>query len=847
MFWQLDESEDQYRRRQKLKRNADGSSHAGAAQNMQDRQAGIDMSRSRRSTSTASTTSNSTMDSSISGHGRSNRSESLVGTLGNNLGWSPLKKKRITAMLVADRTDATSLWKDLNKYQKKSDMVADEDPANFVASQVPDWVRLLDTSVKDSVVRVTTDLMQRYGWRPPPPAPDGSVEGGETGGNGRALPGGGGRPLPPQAAASIAAELSLKFRVTETEARQVITWVDATGYLASQAGRDRDGVSADGLGDSGRKNSDGSDGTPESLVYGEGTPSMMLLDEVDTMEEVADLLLAQRTEEDGDDSGDGYGLAVRGRKGKAGAAFGGSAAIDASLVSVFSCDVELLIRSPLVVCPGLLEVTPRRISFTRHETDPDEPFDEVSSVAISENSNSAAVDNSDYGWAMQPVDAANWETRDVVTVAYRHYQLRPVAIEIFFSDHTVIMLNMFTTANCDALHKAIVHHCRPPYLVDQPVRPIAVLKEESVHGIGLTEAWVQREITNFEYLMRLNTIAGRSYNDLAQYPVFPWVLSDYESENLDLTSPTVFRDLRLPMGIQNRAQCEARSELYHELASTWNPDDEMSELPFHYGSMYSNPAFVLWYLLRLEPYASLHIHLNDGRFDKPDRLFDSMAKTYEGCTSNPTDVKELVPEFFYLSDFLTNSNAFDMGTCQSGAKIGPVQLPPWAKGDVHTFVRLHRQALESEFVSMHLHHWIDLIFGYKQRPPHLSNGSQEAVKACNVYRPHHYLDAFDLETLEKENPSLYRLYVSTANEYGQVPVQLFPKRPHPQRIPLHQADSIWPIASALPGAGTVLKSQPEPQKPKFLLSYESVAVSSVPVVRRFTSASPPVRYHETSP
>ena len=95
-------------------------------------------------------------------------------------------------------------------------------------------------------------------------------------------------------------------------------------------------------------------------------------------------------------------------------------------------------------------------------------------------------------------------------------------------------------------------------------------------------------------------------------------------------SPAVFRDLRLPMGIQNRAQREARSELYHELASTWNPDDDMSELPFHYGSMYSNPAFVLWYLLRLEPYASLHIHLNDGRFDKPDRLFDSMAKTYEG-------------------------------------------------------------------------------------------------------------------------------------------------------------------------------------------------------------------------
>lgn len=33
------------------------------------------------------------------------------------------------------------------------------------------------------------------------------------------------------------------------------------------------------------------------------------------------------------------------------------------------------------------------------------------------------------------------------------------------------------------------------------------------------QKWVQREISNFEYLMQLNTIAGRTYNDLSQYPV----------------------------------------------------------------------------------------------------------------------------------------------------------------------------------------------------------------------------------------------------------------------------------------------------------------------------------------
>lgn len=68
--------------------------------------------------------------------------------------------------------------------------------------------------------------------------------------------------------------------------------------------------------------------------------------------------------------------------------------------------------------------------------------------------------------------------------------------------------------------------------------------------------------------------------------------------------------------------------------------------------------------------------------------------------------------------------------------VNDVRLPPWAK-DAHEFVRLHRLALESEQVSRHLHHWIDLIFGYKQR-------GEEAVKAANVFYYLTYEGAVDL-------------------------------------------------------------------------------------------------------
>lgn len=66
------------------------------------------------------------------------------------------------------------------------------------------------------------------------------------------------------------------------------------------------------------------------------------------------------------------------------------------------------------------------------------------------------------------------------------------------------------------------------------------------------DIFLQRgEISNFQYLMHLNTLAGRSYNDLMQYPIFPWILADYDSEELDLTDSSTFRDFSKPMGAQS--------------------------------------------------------------------------------------------------------------------------------------------------------------------------------------------------------------------------------------------------------------------------------------------------------
>jgi factor associated with neutral sphingomyelinase activation len=72
----------------------------------------------------------------------------------------------------------------------------------------------------------------------------------------------------------------------------------------------------------------------------------------------------------------------------------------------------------------------------------------------------------------------------------------------------------------------------------------------------VTAAWVAGRLTNFDYLLYLNLAAGRSFNDLAQWPVFPWVLRDYSSAVLDLGREETFRDLSKPMGALTPARLE---------------------------------------------------------------------------------------------------------------------------------------------------------------------------------------------------------------------------------------------------------------------------------------------------
>ncbi|KAK6245788.1 hypothetical protein SCA6_008878 [Theobroma cacao] len=402
-----------------------------------------------------------------------------------------------------------------------------------------------------------------------------------------------------------------------------------------------------------------------------------------------------------------------------------------------------------------------------------------------------------------------WNISKIKAVHWTRYLLRYTAVEIFFGDSVApIFMNFASQKDAKEIGTLIVS-TRNELLFPRGSsrdksgtisfvdRRVALEMAETAR-----ESWRRRDITNFEYLMILNTLAGRSYNDLTQYPVFPWILADYSSEVLDFNKSSTFRDLSKPVGALDSKRFEVFEDRYRNFCDPDIPS-------FYYGSHYSSMGIVLYYLLRLEPFTSLHRNLQGGKFDHADRLFQSIEGTYRNCLSNTSDVKELIPEFYYMPEFLINSNSYHLGVKQDGEPISDVSLPPWAKvvsasrmfwslwlssysvyddgnllkklldqsekflGSPELFISKNREALESEYVSSNLHHWIDLVFGYKQR-------GKPAVEAANIFYYLTYEGAVDLDTMDDE---LQRSAIEDqiAN-FGQTPIQIFRKR-HPRRGP----------------------------------------------------------------
>ncbi|XP_068961601.1 lipopolysaccharide-responsive and beige-like anchor protein isoform X2 [Petaurus breviceps papuanus] len=417
-----------------------------------------------------------------------------------------------------------------------------------------------------------------------------------------------------------------------------------------------------------------------------------------------------------------------------------------NLTGPVSLSTPAQLVAPSVVVKGTLSITSSELYFEVDEEEPNFKKIDPKILAYTEGLH------------------GKWLFTEIRSIFSRRYLLQNTALEIFMANRVAVMFNFPDPATV----KKVVN-CLPrvgigtSFGLPQTRRISLANPRQIFKASSMTQRWQHREISNFEYLMFLNTVAGRTYNDLNQYPVFPWVLTNYESEELDLTLPSNFRDLSKPIGALN----PKRAAFFAERYESWE-DDQVPK--FHYGTHYSTASFVLAWLLRMEPFTTYFLNLQGGKFDHADRTFSSISRAWRNSQRDTSDIKELIPEFYYLPEMFVNFNNYNLGVMDDGTVVSDVELPPWAKSS-EEFVRINRLALESEFVSCQLHQWIDLIFGYKQQGP-------EAVRALNVFYYLTYEGAVNLSSIT--DPVLREAVEAQIRSFGQTPSQLLIE-PHPPR------------------------------------------------------------------
>eukprot|EP00744_Colponema_vietnamica_P007504 GILI01010795.1.p1 GENE.GILI01010795.1~~GILI01010795.1.p1 ORF type:complete len:1612 (-),score=302.92 GILI01010795.1:62-4294(-) len=352
---------------------------------------------------------------------------------------------------------------------------------------------------------------------------------------------------------------------------------------------------------------------------------------------------------------------------------------------------------------------------------------------------------------------------------HRHFQHEAAAVEFVLEDSArlfVVFLDNDLVMSRDARQTVMDH------IVEQAPHVFVDTNTAKRARVAVAQKrWMRRQISNYEYLMTVNDAASRTFADLTQYPVMPWVLSCYNEMYVDLDHTKYYRDLSRPLGALDPARRKEVMARYTEWLDDTTP-------PFHYGTHYSTSAIVMYFLIRLQPLTNYATAYQGGKLDVADRLFHSIEEAWTSCSSaTGRDVKELIPEFFSLQNFLTNRNRIELGTRRDGVTLNDVQLPYWATNTA-SFIQTNREALESDTISTSLHSWLDLIFGCRQE-------GEEAVAAYNVFHHLTYSQGFEEAMTSAAAEEDRKAIVASVDNFGLTPKEVF-KVAHPRRIVFHQ-------------------------------------------------------------
>ena len=404
------------------------------------------------------------------------------------------------------------------------------------------------------------------------------------------------------------------------------------------------------------------------------------------------------------------------------------------------------------------------------------------------------------------------DSKNIRMILSKIYYYRKTAIEIF-TETKSYFFNFFSTEEFNKFKSRIqLYFQKEEKMMNdkEPIYylPISISSNKKI-GYLKTSKKVQKadfmnfisnncennDMCAFDIIILMNLIANRSYTDLNQYPVFP-VMFFYNNNN---KIQAIERNFKSHIGYQiHIPQAKKRFEIaqlnYNNNKKIDEEDEEEEEENhdlYYFNTHFSNIVYATNFMVRLFPYSFCALEMQGKYFDEPSRLFYSIEKTLINISTQISDLRELIPEFFYLPEMYMNINNLNFLSLKDGTDVDDVKIPEdisllkYSKNDfmtnilkeekinqnindeakrrnifkIYLFILKMKNNLEN--MKENLANWLNLIFGPKQKFLHKKNGQ--------LFRNESYLNV-DEETLKKySNDDITMKKV----DFGLVPLQIF--------------------------------------------------------------------------
>ena len=370
---------------------------------------------------------------------------------------------------------------------------------------------------------------------------------------------------------------------------------------------------------------------------------------------------------------------------------------------------------------------------------------------------------------------------EIKEIFIRRFCLNYIGYEIFMKDNRAHLFNFFNKNNLKKFLKIMSEKLELSYKNQNPNNvPIYSYNENILYlqslnfninndinftvindpinifeKNGYKSKYQKGEINNFKYLLLINKYASRTYNDNSQYSIFPLLFMDLNKN--------IKRDLSKPICL-NKEHNEESIEHFKENYNSFGN---------HFNTHFTNAGYILYYLVRLNPFTFCHIKLQSGHFDSPERMFSSLTNYLEAL-SNSEENRELCPELFAFYEAFINLNHNDLGYI-SVDKLVINDFVSNDKNGIFEFIIHMRQILEKSNIIP----WVNNVFGYNQL-----NENDDLI---NIFPLSSYEQINNFEAakkqLEKEGKSKNEILDEIKNKIsllsmGITPAQLF-KTNHP--------------------------------------------------------------------